>query len=315
MSRTYGAWLDRGQACLSALSRWLWGATFIVPIIFLALYAAVAGGVEPAWAMWLLLHLGPGTRSVLDSAGAMFVSSGVLIVAMVLLSGLLSDLTAGLDVMLDVDNYMRTMPRDRTPRARIAERYTSLLRHLGDWRDASGRGYDHVVFVAHSLGTVITVDLLRYLRASDDDDPDSPLRALGLERSAADAGARVGLHLVTMGSPLRQLFGRFFPHLYGWTRAADADAASDLPSAQPLGVTRWLNAYRSGDYVGRALWAAPASATVYDRTAPPDALDAEGGGRGEWCLGGGAHTHYWDETASDVALAIDHFVVTAAVAG
>ena len=116
---------------------------------------------------------------------------------------------------------------------------------------------------------------------------------------------------MTMGSPLRQLFGRFFPHLYGWTRAADADAESTLPSSRPLGVARWLNAYRSGDYVGRALWAAPASSAVYDRTAPPATLDEEG--RGEWCVGGGAHTHYWDETAPDVALAIDRLVTTAAV--
>jgi pimeloyl-ACP methyl ester carboxylesterase len=230
----------------------------------------------------------------------------VLLVAIVLMGNVTSGAAAGLDVMLDVDNYMRTTPRDRTPRARIAERYTSLLRYLAAWRDDTGRGYEQVVVVAHSLGTVITVELLRYLRASDDVVQPSPLRALGLERGASGP---IGVHLVTMGSPLRQLFGRFFPHLYGWTRADEGDAASDKPSAAPLGVSAWVNAYRSGDYVGRQLWRAATAPGVYDRTAGPPPADAEG--RSEWCIGAGAHTHYWDDTAPDVARTLDNMVVAA----
>ncbi|AHG89061.1 hypothetical protein J421_1524 [Gemmatirosa kalamazoonensis] len=310
-SRTYGAWLDRGRACIGALSWGLWGGAFGVPTAVLALLLAEVYGAKPADAVRFLDLVGPGTRSVLDSAGALFVGGGVAGIAVVMFSNVFSDLTATLDVLLDVDNYMRTSPRDRTPRARIAERYASLLRHLADWRDAAGRGYSHVVIVSHSLGTVITADLLRYLRESDDRVTPSPLDRLGLTRdSADDATEDVAVHLVTMGSPLRQLFGRHFPHLYGWTRPDDSALASDRPSAAPLGVATWVNAYRSGDYVGRNLWLGRADLAVYDRTGGPAALDAEG--RADWCIGAGAHTHYWDDTAPDVAAYLDAVVVTAA---
>jgi hypothetical protein len=164
-----------------------------------------------------------------------------------------------------------------------------------------------VVIVSHSLGTVITVDLLRFLRRSTESAEERPLRRLGLT-PAGDG--EVALDLVTMGSPLRQLFGFHFPHLYGWTRAAARDASSDLPAAAPLGVRSWLNVYRSGDYVGRNLWAGASAAGVYDRAGEPPPPDAEG--RADWCVGYGAHTHYWDETAPDVAAALDRLVATAA---
>ena len=74
-----------------------------------------------------------------------------------------------LDVLLDVDNYLRAHPRERTPRARIAERFTTLLRYLCRWENRSagsnGGRYEAVVIVAHSQGSVITADLLRFLRS------------------------------------------------------------------------------------------------------------------------------------------------------
>jgi hypothetical protein len=62
--------------------------------------------------------------------------------------------------------------------------------------------------------------------------------------------------------------------------------------------------------VGRNLWLGRADLAVYDRTGGPAALDAEG--RADWCIGAGAHTHYWDDTAPDVAAYLDAVVVTAA---
>jgi hypothetical protein len=35
------------------------------------------------------------------------------------------------------------------------------------------------------------------------------------------------------------------------------------------------------------------------------------GNRREFCLGRGAHTHYWDETAPQVALELDRLVTKA----
>ncbi|MEQ1910840.1 MAG: hypothetical protein ABMA15_18610, partial [Vicinamibacterales bacterium] len=70
-----------------------------------------------------------------------------------------------LDVALDVANWLRHDPPLRTPSARIAARFSSVLRHVCTWRDPlTGAGYDAVVFFAHSQGTVISAEVLRYLK-------------------------------------------------------------------------------------------------------------------------------------------------------
>lgn len=60
--------------------------------------------------------------------------------------------------MLDVDNHFREFPRHRIRRVLIVERYVALLDHLRQ------QGFERVVFVAHSQGTVITAELLRYVQ-------------------------------------------------------------------------------------------------------------------------------------------------------
>ena len=45
------------------------------------------------------------------------------------------------------------------------ERYVSLLDYLSDYKDpADGKSYDRIVIVAHSLGALISADLLRFLK-------------------------------------------------------------------------------------------------------------------------------------------------------
>lgn len=177
---------------------------------------------------------------------------------------------AAVDVLLDVDNYLRESPRDATPRARIAERFVSLLRHL------SASGYDRIVIVAHSQGTVISADVLRYLRAVPDPAITKPIR------------------LYTMGSPLRQLYAEAFPYLYSWIEG-------DAHTPQ---VDVWANVYRSGDYVGRTLWSDEATqARIWIRNVP-----AQVEPRAEFCIGAGAHTHYWNRYAKDVGAYLDRLI-------
>jgi hypothetical protein len=200
---------------------------------------------------------------------------------------------APIDLLLDVDGYLREHPRDATPRARIFARYVSLLRHIeqGD--------YTRLVIVAHSQGTAITADLLRYLK---------------------QRGPHLSLPpttLFTMGSPLRQLYAWRFPDLYQWAWTTDSALCPDPRALH--GVERWLNAYRSGDYVGRALWR-----PRVDRFIPPcDPVSWKSGIRPhhyfvdgdavrcEFCVGAGAHTHYWDATAPGIAVELDHLVMGA----
>src|ERR1700683_179602 len=70
-----------------------------------------------------------------------------------------------------------------------------------------GRGYDSIVIVAHSLGTLISADLLRFLFAEGDPE----LWPLGLatkrrggKKSQNSQHGKIPIKLLTMGSPIRQ---------------------------------------------------------------------------------------------------------------
>lgn len=184
------------------------------------------------------------------------------------------------------------------------ERYASLLRYICDRRldpvdpDSS---YDALVIVAHSQGTVITADLLRYLQVERRDrgqDWEPRLNRL-FDTAGKD---KLPIYLFTMGSPLRQLYAQRFPHLYGWT--SDKSHGKRGPVASELGIKRWVNVYRSGDYVGRRLWGTELTdAAGFSPSEFPGV-----GHEGEACIGPGAHTHYWDETADYVGLGLDSLV-------
>lgn len=303
----------------------------LVSLVDLVFGEAIVG--LPALADWLDLA-SRANRAVLITTGSVV---GAAVMAL-FLGGRLDALALGfrpfLDIALDVDNYLRQMPRRRTPRARMVERYTSLLHYLHRWRDQDGRPYRSLVLVAHSQGTVLSADVLAYLARER-----SP--ALGF----ADEGRRddaPGLYLFTMGSPLRQLYALCFPYLYGWVADAGREVADEagagaatamgdrqvvptLPAdATPdpawLALRRWVNAYRSGDYVGRALWRDPARWPHLYRAAEPEAADGvvytvsedPAGRRRELCIGPGAHTHYWDATAPAIARELDLLISEAA---
>jgi hypothetical protein len=270
-----------------------------------------------------------------DSTAVMLTMGGTALAAsaVVVVTGLAKFGGSVLDLVLDVDNYLRTTPAEGPPRARIAERYVSLLRYLAS--DApEGGAYDSVVIIAHSLGALITVDLLRFLETEHADDD---LARLGFGGPSMPKSAKRPLHLFTMGAPVRQLINRFFPHRYRWVRdtpdngirpvpARSCDsppsAAATTPEPSRLGVQRWENAYRSGDYVGRAIWLdewyarnmegptrgkypEPPTIILNASTREPSVLF------GEMCIGVGGHTHYWDNSAPDIAERLDYLIATA----
>jgi len=223
-----------------------------------------------------------------------------------------------LDILLDVDNWLREHPLSRNPKARICGRFVSLLRYICHWEDPITRtGYDAVVIVAHSQGTVITADLLRFLQI----ERDPQLSALGETKP---------VYLFTMGCPLRQLYGARFPRLYDWATHSDTTSMHpwgphDLitparspagPSPAALRVTRWINAYRSGDYIGRYLWRTANCSYAFEGDIfGREPFNSTDGGspaeRLEFCIGAGAHTHYWDKTARPVAWALDRLIAEA----
>jgi hypothetical protein len=223
-------------------------------------------------------------------AGAAFVVAGIA--SRGPFKGLALGLRSGLDVALDVVNWLRLHPVTANPRGRICARYYSLLRHVQDWVDPRDGGqYDSIVILAHSQGTIITADLLRYLQKHQ----------MSLQPS---------VYFFTMGCPLRQLYSLRFPHLYGWAHHGDRKWAGREPLPEVIDVDLWVNAYRSGDYVGRYLWHDEEGQGLW----ATGVVHADGNKR-EFCIGAGAHTHYWDESAPEIALELDRLVGLAAREG
>ncbi len=258
--------------------RWL--LVLAVPVTFAL---AETFHVVPAW--------------ILDAVSPVSVAStfwiGLALIAMIAGPGPLRAMALGLrtaiDVAIDVANWLRLHPLEQNPRARICARFASLLRNILEYKDADGRKFDRIVIFSHSQGTVISAELLRYLHLNND-----------------ELSARLAEHdpvLFTMGSPLRQLYSQRFPVQYGWARHSAASWPGPVPDPDELAVTTWANAYRSADYVGRYLWYADGDANAWDGVVRVD----DTGKRMERCIGGGAHTHYWDDTAPEVRAMLDGF--------
>jgi hypothetical protein len=262
-STRLGVWLTTG---LVALPRAVDVFSFAWVVLFLVGVGHVVWTTMNGHSGSFIEHLVFATQYPNFAPSTVLMSlSGALLLTMIGAQIWLPAAGGALDVGLDVDNYLREHPVDDTPRARIAERFISLFRHL------RVEGYDAIVFVAHSQGTVITADLLRFLRIDGAEPPFAPKTVL-----------------FTMGCPLRQLYWRAFPPLYDWM-------SNEHTMPAETGGVEWVNSYRSGDYVGRWVW---------NRH---DALEWQPGA--DWhpapnitdgCIGAGAHLHYWDGTADRI---------------
>lgn len=317
-----GRWLTRGYRYLDLV------VTVVVTFAVLAALAAgallVGGRIDPGLlqainqqAPWIPALSQQILKPLIFSAASAMVTLSVL---GGLLSRYLPGLRAPLDIALDVDNHFREFPRTGIPRARIFARYFALLRHL------SRQGYDRIVIVSHSQGTVISTELLRYLKFRAERAAAHPA-APSIEDPVAKVWRDVAgtMHLLTAGSPLRQLYAARFPSLYRWVLQENFGRMG--PSAAGLGVQRWINAYTTGDYVGRWLWSRPArepsdlSDALIDQVVAQDdvyqaaaaaqpAQDPLPQGWREWdvCLGAGAHTHYFEPDQAGMARLVDRLI-------
>lgn len=304
-----GGWISRGLDSISVVTWLTWFAIFLIPLAFLY--------IGPPH-LWSLRAHSQYVMTLVVCRVIAVASTTAVFVALVHYS------SPVLRVILDVDTYLRTGPIEATPRAKIFERYVSLLRHIAQYQDTDGNGYDKVVIVAHSLGALISGDLLNLLEHQKND---PALQKLGFWQTHDNL--KVPIILFTMGNPVRQLLNRFFPYLYDWVRdnpdngtmplgrplkQPPADIDSSLPDPKDLGVEKWISGYRSGDYVGRSLWLNE----WYRRTATSDKdgiypeimtkISSKDHTRVEFCIGAGAHTHYWDDTAPDIASQLNEII-------
>ena len=270
-----GRWWTGGRRCLGYLFGGFVPLLAIVgAVVYLLFVEQKLFGVEHALD-WLGEH-----GDVLVRVGQWLAGGAVTITALgARFTETFGKLRVALDAALDVDNYFQDPADNLPPRARIFSRYASLL------ADVCKRGYSRVVIVSHSQGTVISADLLHYLAVT---------------RRLRDYVGTTPLSLVTVGSPLRDLYAALFPFLYRWMGAQPTSFAS-RPDPADLQVTQWVNAYRAGDYVGRAIWTAPERARDVPRRDGVGRWERSGVGetadRAEFCLGAGAHTHYFSNDA------------------
>lgn len=294
-SERLGNWLGGGMQRL--------GKTFtgLVPLgaiaggaLYLAFVVqqfAFTAGVAGDFAQWLAGFLDHFQGETLVAAGKWLAGGALTIVALgSRFTQTFGRLRVAIDAVLDIDNYFGDPPSRQPPRGRIYSRFASLLAYL---RDA---GYARIVIVSHSQGTVISADLLRYLH---------------VQRRLPDILGAIPVALVTVGSPLRDLYAERFPLLYEWMGSNEGGFTSAAPGAAELGATEWVNACRSGDYVGRFIWTPPGDAARFRIAAvdPDGKVEAHrAGDRTEFCLGAGGHTHYFSNDAVALAVEIDRLV-------
>ena len=296
-SMRLGQWLGDARRWLGKASTWLIAPGAIVgSVLYLAFVFqqfAPTTGIADDIARWLADPLQYLQGETLVAAGK-WLAGGALTIAALgsRFTQTFGRLRVVIDAVLDIDNYFGDPPSRKPPRARIFSRYAALLGYLRE------RQYTRIVIVSHSQGTVISADLLRYLTVQG--------------RLSSFVGA-IPLSLVTVGSPLRDLYAERFPLLYRWMGSNADGFASAGPAAADIGVVEWVNACRSGDYVGRFIWTSsgdPARFRIAEVDASGKTRANRSGDRTEFCLGAGAHTHYFSNDAEALAAEIDRLVAS-----
>ncbi len=269
-SKRLGNWLDGGFNAMA------WAAAFAGIGFFVLMPSGVVaqtlgyGNGRGEWMIWIAPLIGAG--------GATFLAASKLFYKN--FSKFFTRLRVVVDAALDVDNWLRERPHGATPRLHIFARYNTLFRYLQQ------ENYDKIVIVAHSQGTVVTTDFFRYLKY----------------QLPEQLGA-TPIELFTMGCPLRQLYALRFPLLYGWVRHTEQQEGP-APNPAECGFAYWVNAYGSGDYVGRYLWANDDSTQRWD-----EAIQRIGSNSEEFCLGAQAHTHYFDADNRRIGERLDRLIV------
>jgi len=292
-----GHWLTAGYRALDRLVRW-WSWVIMLALIGVAVLFVDSQlarlGVPLSWLDEVRPPVGAWSGDLLGKLVVLIAGGAVGLVA---IGGVafkqLQALRAPLDAALDVDNHFREFPRKAIPRVMILERYVALLEHV------LSQGYDRIVIAAHSQGTVITADLLRYLRRRE-----QLLPPAGGNDRLVQLGRRLGaknIRLLTAGSPLRQLYALRFPCQYGWVlgRKGGPPGGDSGPSPRAdLGVAHWVNVWAAGDYVGRWLWTHARDEALPALAVEPEAFEGKPTQHvpdyRDLCLGADAHTHYFD---------------------
>ena len=198
-----GRWLTAGYRRLDLVVVGVPSLVAYVALLLAALFLSSFGASQRAPSS---LELAPmqaaiATAAPLQGSASLFVTLALattwLVAGATAILGLfgpqrsrhMPSLRGPLDMALDIDNDVREFPRIDIPRARIFSRFAALLCHV------RGGGYDRIVVVSHSQGTVIAADLQRFLSSRE-------LRAPAPEgRPHVDGQPLPPISLLTAGCP------------------------------------------------------------------------------------------------------------------
>ena len=159
-----------------------------------------------------------------------------------------SSIRDSVKLMLDVVNHFVAPDKAFPVRREIAQRLVDTLDYLT--RDGDK---PHLVIIAHSQGTVITLDtIFGSLERADVRGAADPMRQSGVW-TGMPAGwnqqclqDRVSsLTILTFGSPVTNVYQHYFGHMY----QPFVDTAKIAAMAKDPRV-KWFNTYRIDDYVG-----------------------------------------------------------------
>lgn len=173
--------------------------------------------------------------------------------------GFLTGLGRVLDMTYDITTYLRVAnPAIVPPRVQMIARYRAVLRRI------AGERVDHVVIMAHSQGTALTLATL--LGDAHRSPPVPPVAAADLPTAP--------ITFLSYGCPAAQTYERRLPGQF---------ASWVAPPSGPTSIARWLNVFRAGDFIGRGI---VPTASFDPRQVTPQPLGQER------CLGPGQHTAY-----------------------
>ncbi|MEM1276819.1 MAG: hypothetical protein AAGH74_09840 [Pseudomonadota bacterium] len=209
-----------------------------------------------------------------------------LFISVVILGGILyvmrDELAVGLGIANDIINYMRSDDHFGKRRDSYAVRNRIDLRFVKVARELLERHKpDELVIVAHSQGTVISLDALR-TNSSEVVGYDEPLKAL-LEK----VGKKT---LITLGSPYTHLYQEYFPD--GFETPGQGDLSG--------GKWRWINIFRKDDFIGTHIlppggWERHHGIRECPQTGRSIHRYGEDGFLEQHEVGLGGHTFYWVE--------------------
>lgn len=134
---------------------------------------------------------------------------------------------------------------------------------------------NNVIVSSHSQGTVIAFAALVQIGAESDDlgfeiDGHASYKALSSAKGEQRAAELENVGLVTFGSPLSTLYGRFFAAHFG-TPGRLQQLRDQLATLQPSGRKAWINLWRPTDYIGQQVFVEPGGTL----SPPEDGTDIE----------------------------------------